>query len=106
MIKLLSNTLIMAKKIKPTSQKSLKKTLLSQIEGKLTESLKDYPKKISEKKYRKTIRKAGKILTNLVALHPVKATSKNEKKSGKKKTEKKVEAKTEVKADALTEAVS
>ena len=40
----------MAKKIKQTSQKSLKKTLLSQIEGKLTESLKDYPKKISEKK--------------------------------------------------------
>ena len=101
----------MAKKIKQTSQKSLKKTLLSQIEGKLTESLKDYPKKISEKKYRKSIRKAGKILTNLVALHPVKATSKNDKKkSGRKKTETKVVAKTDAKteaiSDARTEAVS
>ena len=93
----------MAKKIKQTSQKSLKKTLLSQIEGKLTESLKDYPKKISEKKYRKTIRKAGKILTNLIALHPVKATSKNDKKkTDKKKTEAKPEAKAEVKTEAVS----
>ena len=93
----------MAKKIKQTSQKSLKKTLLRQIEGKLTESLKDYPKKISEKKYKKTIRKAGKILTNLVALHPVKATSKNDKKKpDKKKTEAKPEAKAEVKTEAVS----
>ncbi len=103
MIKLLLNFIIMAKKIKQTSQKSLKKTLLRQIEGKLTESLKDYPKKISEKKYKKTIRKAGKILTNLVALHPVKATSKNDKKKpDKKKTEAKPEAKAEVKTEAVS----
>ena len=100
---MLLNFIIMAKKIKQTSQKSLKKTLLSQIEGKLTESLKDYPKKISEKKYRKTIRKAGKILTNLIALHPVKATSKNDKKkTDKKKTEEKTEAKAEVKTEAVS----
>lgn len=82
----------MAKKIKQTSQKSLKKNLLIQIESKLTESLMDFPKKISEKKYKKTIRKAGKILTNSIALKPVKATSKTEIKKTK---EKKPEAKTE-----------
>jgi hypothetical protein len=90
---------IMAKKIKSTSQKSLKKTLLSQIEGKLTKSLKEFPKKISEKKYRKTIHKAGKLLTNSIALKPVKATSKSDqKKSGKKKQEvqESQETKTEV----------
>ena len=89
---------IMAKKIKSTSQKSLKKTLLRQIEGKLTESLMDFPKKISEKKYQKTIHKAGKLLTNSIALKPVKATSKTDKKrSGKKKQESQEnkEAKTE-----------
>ena len=83
----------MAKKIKQTSQKSLKKVLLGQIESKLTESLMDFPKKISEKKYRKTIRKAGKILTNSIALKPVKAASKSElKKSKEKKAEVKTEA--------------
>jgi hypothetical protein len=76
----------MAKKVKSTSQKSLKKTLLKQIEVKLTESLVEFPKKGSAKKYQKTIRKAGKLLTNSIALKPVKATSKNDKKkSGKKK---------------------
>ena len=76
---------IMAKKIKQTSQKSLKKSLLLQIESKLTETLMDFPKKFSAKKYKKTIRKAGKILTNSIALKPVKATSKKDQKSSKKK---------------------
>jgi hypothetical protein len=92
---------IMAKKVKSTSQKSLKKTLLRQIEGKLTESLLDFPKKGSDKKYRKTIHKAGKLLTNSIALKPVKATSKSDqKKSGKKKQE------VQEKQEAKTEAVS
>lgn len=83
----------MAKKINQTSQKSLKKNLLTQIESRLTESLTDFPKKISEKKYRKTIHKAGKILTNSIALKPVKAASKTEiKKSKEKKPESKTEA--------------
>jgi len=83
----------MAKKIKPTSQKSLKKVLLVQIESKLKESLMDFPKKISEKKYQKTIHKAGKILTNSIALKPVKAASKNDlKKTKEKKPEVKTEA--------------
>ena len=75
----------MAKKIKQTAQKSFKKTLLTQIEGKLVESLKEFPKKLSEKKYRKKIHKAGKILTNSLALKPVKVSSKSVVKKTKKK---------------------
>ena len=83
----------MAKKIKQNSQKSLKKTLLIQIESKLTETLMEFPKKTSEKKYRKTIHKAGKMLTNSIALKPVKADSKTEiKKSKENKSEAKTEA--------------
>jgi hypothetical protein len=90
----------MAKKVKSTSQKSLKKTLLKQIEVKLTESLIDFPKKISAKKYKKTIHKAGKLLTDSIALKPVKATTKSDKKkSGKKKPE--VQEKQEVKTEAV-----
>jgi len=83
----------MAKKIKNTTQKSVKKELLGKIENKLIESLMDFPKKISEKKYRKTIHKAGKILTNTIALKPVKTTSKKDlKKSIEKNPEHKTEA--------------
>lgn len=82
----------MAKKIKQTSQKSLKKTLLDQIESNLTKSLIDFPKKISEKKYLKTIHKAGKILRNSLAISPVQSVSQTDlKKAKKKKRETKVE---------------
>ena len=57
----------MAKKVKQHPQKSLKKTILKDIEGKLAESLKEYHKKISEKKFKKKLRKAGKILTSSLA---------------------------------------
>jgi hypothetical protein len=43
----------MAKKIKQTSQKSIRKNLLDKVESRLTESFMDFPKKISEKKLRK-----------------------------------------------------
>ena len=89
----------MAKKIKQTSQKSIRKNLLDQVEVRLTESLMDFPKKISEKKFRKTIRKAGKILTNSLATKPVTTTSKTKIKKSKKE-------KTEAKADTQAEAVS
>jgi len=75
----------MAKKIKHTSQKSIKKNLLDQVEGRLTESLMDFPRKTSEKKFRKTIRKAGKILTNSLATKPVTASTKTKEKKTKKK---------------------
>jgi len=64
----------MAKKIKQTSLKSLKKSLLLKIEDKLSESLTEFPKKINEKKYKRVIRKAGKILTKSLVINPVKAT--------------------------------
>jgi hypothetical protein len=73
----------MAKKVKQTSQKSIRKTLLSQIEGKLSETLKDFPKKLSEKKYKKKIHKAGKILAGSIAIKPVKVEVKEEKRSKK-----------------------
>ncbi len=82
----------MAKK-KKRVQKSLKKTLLKQVEGKLVESLVDFPKKFGEKKYKRTIHKAGKILTKSIAVKPMKSVSKTEaKKSKEKKTETHVEA--------------
>jgi hypothetical protein len=90
----------MAKKIKQEikqgSQKSLRKTLLDQIEGKLNESLKDFPRKISEKKFRKTIHKAGKLLTHSFAIKPVKVESKSDSKKSKKKKPEAKEVKTEV----------
>lgn len=82
----------MAKKIKQNSLKSLKKSLLLKIEGKLSESLTEFPKKINEKKYKRVIRKAGKILTKSLAINPVKATdNKKEQKQKKKKPETKTE---------------
>ena len=83
----------MAKKMKQNSLKSLKKSLLSTIEGKLSESLTEFPKKINEKKYKKVIHKAGKILTKSLVINPVKATDKKDQKKPKKK---KTEIKTEI----------
>ena len=81
----------MAKKSKQPSQKSVKKTLLVEIENKLTESLKGYYKKISDKKFEKEIRKAGKILSKhltkdqITVVHKEKAKApKKEKKSAEK----------------------
>jgi hypothetical protein len=74
----------MPKKIKQTTQKSIKKNLLAQIEEKLSESLKEFSKKLSEKKYRKTIHKAGKILSKSIAVKPVKVDSKSRVKKSKK----------------------
>jgi hypothetical protein len=83
----------MAKKMKQNSLKSLKKSLLLKIEGKLSESLTEFPKKINEKKYKRVIRKAGKILTKSLVINPVKATDK--KTEQKKPKKKKPEIKTE-----------
>ena len=76
----------MAKKMKQNSLKSLKKSLLLKIEGKLSESLTEFPKKINEKKYKRVIHKAGKILTKSLVINPVKATeNKTKQKKPKKK---------------------
>lgn len=80
-------------KSKKSSKKSLKKTLLKQVEGKLIESLKDFPKKIKEKKYKKKIHKAGKILSGSIAIKPVKSVLKSDQKKSKEiKPEGKIEA--------------
>ncbi len=89
---IITKSFIMAKKIKQHSLKSLKKSLLSTIEEKLSDSLTEFPKKINEKKYKRVIHKAGKLLTKSLVINPVKATNdKTEKKSKKKKTETKPE---------------
>jgi hypothetical protein len=80
-------------KSKKTSKKSLKKTVLKQVEGKIIESLKDFPKKIKEKKYKKRIHQAGKILAGSIAIKPVKSVSEtDQKKSKEQKQETKIEA--------------
>ena len=83
---IITKSFIMAKKMKQNSLKSLKKSLLLKIEGKLAESLTEFPKKINEKKYKRVIHKAGKILTKSLVINPVKATdNKKEQKNPKKK---------------------
>jgi hypothetical protein len=84
----------MAKKMKQTTLKSLKKSLLLKIEDKLSESLTEFPKKINEKKYKRIIHKAGKILTKSLVINPVKAT--DDKVNQKKTKKNKPEVKTEV----------
>lgn len=67
MKKLLPNQIIMAKKNKQAEKAAKETTLLDEIQGKITESLKDFPTKAGRKKYMKTVRKAGKILASIVA---------------------------------------
>ncbi len=76
----------MAKKVKQHSQKSLKKTMLKEVQGKLAESLKEYHKKISEKKFNKKLRKAGKILTSSLAKEAITVVPKKEPKQKKEKS--------------------
>ena len=78
----------MAKKAKQHAQKSLKKTMLKEVQGKLAESLKEYHKKISEKEFQKKLRKAGKILTNSLAKENITLVPKKEPKEKKVKTAK------------------
>jgi len=74
----------MAKKSKKPSQKSVKKTLLVEVENKLTETLKGYFKKISDKKFEKEIRKAGKILSKHLTKEQITVVHKEKLKAPKK----------------------
>jgi hypothetical protein len=76
----------MAKKVKQHTQKSLKKTMLKEIQGKLAETLKEYHKKVSEKKFNKRLRKAGKILSASLAIESITLVSKKQPKPRKEKT--------------------
>jgi hypothetical protein len=81
----------MAKKTKQPSQKSAKKKLLKEIEIKLADTVKGYHKKISEKKFEKDIRKAGKILSKSLTKEQITVAHKEKTKAPKK--DKKVEEK-------------
>ncbi len=78
----------MAKKTKQSSQKDVKKTMLKEVENKLTETLKGYYKKISDKKFQKEIHKAGKILSKHLTKEQITVVHKEKAKTPKK--EKKV----------------
>ncbi len=80
----------MAKKKKQQSQKSVKKILLKEIEHKLAELSKDYHKRISDKKFAKEVRKAGRILSRSLAKEQITVVHKEKAKAPKK--EKKVVA--------------
>jgi hypothetical protein len=74
----------MAKKKKEPAKKSVKDTLLKEIESKITESVKDFHKKISPKKFGKKIHKAGKILSKSLAREQITVVHKKKVKSPKK----------------------
>ena len=57
----------MGKKNKDQSAKASKKSLLREIESKIAETVKGFHKKISEKKFEKQIRRAGKLLAKSLA---------------------------------------
>lgn len=75
----------MAKKVKQHKQQSIKKTILREIEGKLAESVKEYHKKVSEKKFSKKLRKAGKLLSQSLAVKNISAVPGKQPKSKKTK---------------------
>jgi hypothetical protein len=72
----------MAKKKKNESQKSGKKKLLKDIELRLQTSFADYRKDVSEKKFSRKIRQAGKILKDV--LNPIDGKLKKIEKTPKK----------------------
>ncbi len=78
----------MAQKTKKPSQKSVKKTILKEIEIKLAETLKGYFKNVSDKKFEKELRKAGKILSKHLTKDQITVVHKEKTKNPKK--EKKV----------------
>ena len=80
----------MAKKEKKISDKSVKKTLLKEIEVKLSESVQSFHKKISDKKFQKQIHKAGKILSKSLTRDKITVVHKEKKhhpEKGKKTAE-------------------
>ncbi len=78
----------MSKKVKHSALKSQKKALLLQVEAKLTESLIEFPKKLNDKKFKKVVRKAGKMITKSLVTKPVKETaSKSDLKKPKKEVQ-------------------
>jgi hypothetical protein len=86
----------MAKKIKQHKQKSIRKTMLREIEAKLAESLKEYHRKVSEKKFSKKLRKAGKLLSQSLAVEKISAV--RGKKAKPKKTKQASQTESDIKS--------
>lgn len=78
----------MAKKVKQEAAKSQKKVILNEIESKLEETVKGYGRKVSEKKFKKKLHKAGKILSKSLTKDQITVAHKEKPKAPKK--EKKV----------------
>ncbi|HEY1872235.1 MAG TPA: hypothetical protein VGG71_14330 [Chitinophagaceae bacterium] len=65
-------------------KKNLKKTLLKEIEIKITETIRDFDRKISAKKLDKQIHKAGKILVKSLTARQIKVVHKEKNRSRNK----------------------
>jgi len=74
----------MAKKKKQLGKKAQKKSLLKEIENKLTETVKGFHKKTSAKKLDKQIHKAGKILVKSLTPEQITVVHKEKAKDPKK----------------------
>jgi hypothetical protein len=74
----------MAKKANKIKIKSPKKLLIVEIESKISDTLKDFPKRSKGKKYQKKIHKASRILVKTLAIRPVKVAPKKSSKKLKK----------------------
>jgi hypothetical protein len=74
----------MAKKTKHKSPKISKKVILKEIEVKLAETVKGYHRKTSEKKFKKTLHKAGKILSRSLTKEQITVVHKEKVKAPKK----------------------
>ena len=69
---------------KPVGKKNIRKSLLKEIENKISETVKGYNRKISAKKLDKQIHKAGKILAKSLTPQQIKVVHKEKNKSPKK----------------------
>ena len=69
----------MARKEKKNAAGSVKKNLLQEIEQKLSESVQAFHKTISEKKFRKKIHKAGKLLSKSLTRDQITVVHKEKK---------------------------
>ena len=66
----------MAKKEKAIKTKSPKKLLILEIESRISDTLKEFPKRSKGKRFHKKIQKASRILVKTLAISPVKVVPK------------------------------
>jgi hypothetical protein len=76
----------MSSKLKHKKVKALKQSLLIKVEATLSESLIGFPKKSKEKKFKKIIHKASKMIARTFEVAPVKSIAEKKATDKKKKT--------------------